>query len=188
MNRKDAEAPRRTEFEPVENTERTGRRAWHRLPLSRCARVRQGDLVNRSGGRSQKRELARSTLSCGSACEGDQTCEAARSRRTDRRGEEGEPPRTAKTRALTQVNPIRPRYTKLWAANLPEMPKPATDRMDNERRGLVGPTGVTGEGACREVDQGPWEIRRGVGVHTTRQHGREIHNSSEAAAGSRTGS
>jgi hypothetical protein len=65
----------------------------------------------------------------------------------------GDPPRTAKTRALTQVNPIRPRYTKAWVANLPEAPKPATDRMDNERLSLVGPTGVIGEGARREVDK-----------------------------------
>jgi len=39
-------------------------------------------------------------------------------------GDGGDPPLTAKTRALTQVNPFRPRYTKTTAANLPERAKP----------------------------------------------------------------
>jgi hypothetical protein len=57
----------------------------------------------------QKRELARSTLSCGSAREGDRTCEAARSRRMLVEAIRGDPPLTAKTRVLTKVNPFRPR-------------------------------------------------------------------------------
>jgi len=71
--------------------------------------------------------IARSACSCGLPCRvtehGQQAGlqprgSEAKVRRTDR---------TTKARALTTVNLIRPRYTNLAVANLPEMVKPATD-------------------------------------------------------------
>ena len=40
----------------------------------------------------------------------------------------GNTPRTAKNRAPTKVNPIRPRYATMAAASLPDRVKPATGR------------------------------------------------------------
>ena len=62
----------------------------------------------------------------------------------------GDTPRTAKNRAPTKVNPIRPRYAKMSAANLPEVAKPAID-------------GEAMSESTRRADRGGWEERDSKG-------------------------
>jgi hypothetical protein len=69
-------------------------------------------------------------------------------------------PPEAKARAATQVNPIRPRNTKMQGAKPPESAE-ACERRWREREAAAGPAGVTGGGACREIGQGTWEALSG---------------------------
>ena len=83
-------------------------------------------------------------------------------------------------RAVTQVNPIRPRNTKMGAASLPKMVKPAR-MVKAQAQAAIRLPGVSGDGAYRERGRGTWETRRaGVVLRelrweciTTGLHGRE---------------
>ena len=90
--------------------------------------------------------IAPSTRSCGLPGEGNRSWGAVRSLSSCSEAKRGDPPRTAKARAVAKANPIRPRYAKPVAANLPEMPKPAT----------YGE--VRSECTCR-VTRGGWGLR-----------------------------
>ena len=70
--------------------------------------------------------IAPSTRSCGLLGEGNRAWRAVRSLSTCSGAKRGDPPRTAKARAVAKANPIRPRYAKPVMASLPEMLKPAT--------------------------------------------------------------
>jgi hypothetical protein len=72
--------------------------------------------------------IARSTGSCGLTCRATEHVEQAGLSIVIREAKESGPFRTTKARALTQVNPIRPRYTYPAAASLPDWVKPAIDR------------------------------------------------------------
>ena len=90
--------------------------------------------------------IAPSTRSCGLPGEGNRSWGAVRSLRKFSGAKRGDPPRTAKARAVAKANPIRPRYAKPVAANLPEMLKPAT-------------YGEARSECTRRVTRGGWGLR-----------------------------
>jgi hypothetical protein len=90
--------------------------------------------------------IARSTCSCGLTCRVTEHVEQAGLSIVTREAKESGPFRTTKARALTQVNPIRPRYTYSAAANLPDWVKPAIGRE------------ATSASTCRVV-RGEWGER-----------------------------
>ena len=90
--------------------------------------------------------IARSTCSCGLTYRVTEHVEQAGLSAVTREAKESGPFRTTKARALTQVNPIRPRYTYSAAANLPDWVKPAIGRE------------ATSASTCRVV-RGEWGER-----------------------------
>lgn len=90
--------------------------------------------------------IAPSTRSCGLPGQGNRARRAARSTSTGSGAKRGDPPPTAKARAVAKANPIRPRYANPVMANLPEMPKPAT-------------YGEVRSECTRRVTRGGWGLR-----------------------------
>ncbi|MHC1726481.1 MAG: N-6 DNA methylase [Syntrophobacteraceae bacterium] len=70
--------------------------------------------------------IARSTCSCGLPCRATERGELAGRKEVEFQAKGGESPWTATPRALAKANPIRPRYTLMAVAGLPEVVKPAT--------------------------------------------------------------
>ena len=89
--------------------------------------------------------IAPSTRSCGLPGQGNRARRAVRSTSMGSGAKRGDPPPTAKARALAKANPIRPRYANPVTANLPEVPKPATygeARSECTRRVIRGGWGL----------------------------------------------
>ena len=112
--------------------------------------------------------------SCGSAQEGNQMCEATRSARMIEQAK-GVNARTAKARALTQVNPIRPRYTNMQVAILPKVLKPVIGGEETGTSNRRTCRGDWGERAPKERSD-RWEIRRDVQEETNGQRRQGNHN------------
>jgi len=97
--------------------------------------------------------IARSACSCGLPCRATEHGQQAGFQPLGSKAKVRRTHRTTKARALTIVNPIRPRYTNLAAANLPEMVKPATcgeATSDGNRR---TPRGDRGERARKDASR-----------------------------------
>ena len=77
--------------------------------------------------------------------------------------------REANTRAVTKVNPIRPRDVSWKTASLPKMVKPATGEGVQREHYITGLSGVVGDSAQGKIRRGTWETRRyGTGDWTNR--------------------
>jgi len=107
--------------------------AHRRLPmgkikiLSVSSGVPGRSLADLSDCKESDMLIARSACSCGLPCRATEHGQPAGFQPIGSEAKVRRTHRTTKARALTTVNPIRPRYTNLAAANLPEMVKPATD-------------------------------------------------------------
>jgi hypothetical protein len=102
-----------------------------------------------------------SSISCALACGSNEACETLRFRSRGR-GEGGWFPPANEDVSPNNVNPFRPRYTKLLTANLPDVVKPVTDVEEINACTHQVSRGDWGERASKEQHRYLGDPSRGV--------------------------